>query len=188
MAACTNRWPKSNNKLWTTIQPFWAVSTVTGPAEQQQWLCGAKQLVLRSLTGCSSGLWDQLSSSSALSCPSKPRLSSGKWSPGRDDDQKIHIKYHSWPETLCRHRSTHCFGLTGCFIKLLSCSFINLSPLYIVKSHLLPVTQTAALTALLACPHPEKKVFFTPDLTEEQHAVRQDTTQAPCLHLCLPGT
>lgn len=38
----------------------------------------------------------------------------------------------------------------GCFIRLLSCSLINLSHLYIVKSHLLAVTQTAALTALLA--------------------------------------
>lgn len=55
-------------------------------------------------------------------------------------------------------------------------------------SHPLTLTPTASLPALLPCPYPEEKGFFSADLTEEQHAVSEDATQASCLCLCVLGT
>lgn len=133
---------------------------ITSPAEQQQWVCGAKQLVLRTqyphcvqLRALGPAVFQF---SSVLPSETLP-LYSGKWSPGRGDDQKIHIKYHSWPETLRRHTSTHCLGLTS-----FSHAPLLICPLYIVKSHLPSVMQKASLTAPLACPYLEEKVFFIP--------------------------
>lgn len=128
----------------------------------------------------------------AWSCPSRPHLSTtgikAQWEGTirRFTSKLIHDLKH-----LFRHSHllpTYSLGLSGCFIRLLSYSSTNLSPPYVAESHLLTLTPTASLPALLAWPCPEEKGFFSPDLTEEQHAVSEDTTQASCLYLCLLGT
>lgn len=55
----------------------------------------------------------------------------------RGDDRKTHVNAHLWSKTLCRHSPlllTHSLGLSGCLIRLLSCSSTNLSPLYAAES------------------------------------------------------